>query len=728
MRGLTRLWSAAMCGNSVTNSASLTVNANVVVASAPVSLTNCPGTSASFSVSATGTGLSYQWYKGATLLAGQTGSSLVLANVNAADAGTYSVVVSGVCGNAVTNSASLTVNANVVVASAPVSLTNCPGTSASFSVTATGTGLSYQWYKGATLLAGQTGSTLVLANVSAADAGTYAIVVSGVCGNSVTNSASLAVNDILVISVVPANATNCPGTTASFSVAASGSSLNYQWYKNSAILPGQTNSSLVLNSVSASDAGTYSVIARGTCGNAATNSATLTIIEDLVVSGAPVSVTNCAGTSASFSVSATGTGLSYQWYKGAALLAGQTGSSLVLSNLSAADAGIYTVTVSGSCGTPVSRSANLAVKAGTLATPMASVTNNLGTSVTFATVASGTGPFTYVWQKNGTNIAGATTSSLTLTSLGYADGAVYSVQVTGGCDTAVQAATLTINIPPTVSIVSPTNGTVFIAPANFTVVADASDVDGTVTNVEFFQGTTNFLGEAANPAPYGIVLTNVPAGSYTFRARATDNLGATGTSAPVTISVVERPPMTIVSAMAYNPQTDLFQQTVRVFNPTYSTYDAVRVYVSGLANNTTVYNASGSTNGVAYVESHAAVPPGSYVDFVIEYWSPLRIMPNPTLLPELVGVSGGGGSMVGAGCHINRGIMLPDKTFLIEFASAANRLYYVLYSSDLITWKTAQPGITGNGTWIQWIDNGQPKTESSPAVTNMRFYRLIVLP
>jgi hypothetical protein len=53
-----------------------------------------------------------------------------------------------VCGNAVTNSASLTVNQNVVVASAPVSLTNCPGTSASFSVSATGTGLSYQWYKG----------------------------------------------------------------------------------------------------------------------------------------------------------------------------------------------------------------------------------------------------------------------------------------------------------------------------------------------------------------------------------------------------------------------------------------------------------------------------------------------------------------------------------------------------------------------------------------------------
>jgi hypothetical protein len=93
----------------VTNSTSLTVNQNVAVASAPVSVTNCPGTGASFNVSATGTGLSYQWYKGATALIGETSSSLVLANVSVSDAGTYSVVVRGICGDAVTNSASLTV-------------------------------------------------------------------------------------------------------------------------------------------------------------------------------------------------------------------------------------------------------------------------------------------------------------------------------------------------------------------------------------------------------------------------------------------------------------------------------------------------------------------------------------------------------------------------------------------------------------------------------------------
>ncbi len=390
---------SGVCGEAVTNSASLTVNENVVVSSAPVSLTNCPGTSASFSVTANGTGLSYQWYKGTTALAGQTGSSLVLANVSAADAGTYSVVVSGACGNAVTSSASLTVNENVVVASAPVSLTNCPGTSASFSVNAAGTGLSYQWYKGGSALPGQTGSSLVLANVSAADAGTYSIVVSGVCGNSVSNSASLTVNENLVVSVLPAAATNCPGTTASFTVGASGTGLNYQWYKNGTILPGQTNGGLILSNVSATDAGTYSVLANGICGNAASNSATLTVNENVVVASAPVSLTNCPGTSASFSVTASGTGLSYQWYKGTAALVGQTGSSLVLANVSAADAGTYSVVVSGVCGNAVTNSATLTVNENVVvASAPVSLTNCPGTSASFSVSATGTG-LSYQWYK-----------------------------------------------------------------------------------------------------------------------------------------------------------------------------------------------------------------------------------------------------------------------------------------------------------------------------------------
>jgi len=80
------------------------------------------------------------------------------------------------------------------------------------------------------------------------------------------------------------------------------------------------------------------------------------------------------------------------------------------------------------------------------------------------------------------------------------------------------------------------------------------------------------------------------------------------------------------------------------------------------------------------------------------------------------------------GQHIERGRMLPNGTFLIEFSSVSNSVYYVQYTSDLKTWRTAQPAIMGNGTRLQWIDNGQPKTVSPPSAEQKRFYRLLVLP
>src|ERR1019366_6528325 len=567
------------CGNAVTNGASLTVNQNVAVVSAPLSLTNCLGTGASFNVSATGTGLSYHWYKGASPLAGQTGASLALNNVSASDAEAYSVVVSGVCGNTVTNSARLMVNQILLVTSAPTSVTNCPGTGASFNVNATGTGLGYQWYKGVSPLPGQTGSSLVLSNVSAADAGTYSVVVSGVCGNAVTNSASLTVNQSVVVASAPMSVTNCLGTSASFNVNATSTWVSYQWYKGADPLPYQVNSSLVLSSLSAADAGTYSVVVSGVCGSAVTNSASLTVNQSVVVASAPVSLTNCPGTSASFNVNAIGTGLNYQWRKDAATISGATGSSYDIGSVTARDAGRYDVVINGTCGCVTSSVAVLTVNARTVASPLASPTNNLGTSITFATLASGTGPLAYMWKKSGTNVAGATTASLTLTNLTYADGAIYSVEVSGTCNTAVQAATLTINHPPTVSILSPTNGAIFISPADFTVLADAEDVDGTVTNVEFFLWATNKLGEVTNE-PYFTILTNVLTGTYLFTAVATDNLGARGTSAPVSVTVIDRPPLSVVSAMHLDPATGLFEETVRVSNPMYSELNGVRVYVS----------------------------------------------------------------------------------------------------------------------------------------------------
>ena len=91
------------------------------------------------------------------------------------------------------------------------------------------------------------------------------------------------------------------------------------------------------------------------------------------------------------------------------------------------------------------------------------------------------------------------------------------------------------NTPPTVSISSPANNATFVAGNAITINANASDTDGTVSRVEFFSGNTK-LGEDLS-APHSYVWNNVAAGTYTLTARATDNNGATTTSAPITVTV-----------------------------------------------------------------------------------------------------------------------------------------------------------------------------------------------
>jgi hypothetical protein len=103
------------------------------------------------------------------------------------------------------------------------------------------------------------------------------------------------------------------------------------------------------------------------------------------------------------------------------------------------------------------------------------------------------------------------------------------------------------NLAPIVSITNPVAYDVFPAPANIVIAADASDPDGTISKVEFYQGTT-LLGEDLT-SPYTFNWTNVQAGSYIITARATDNLGGVTTSLPVSISVVNPGDPVIVSSM-----------------------------------------------------------------------------------------------------------------------------------------------------------------------------------
>ena len=93
------------------------------------------------------------------------------------------------------------------------------------------------------------------------------------------------------------------------------------------------------------------------------------------------------------------------------------------------------------------------------------------------------------------------------------------------------------NWPPVVSISSPSKSTAFISPAAITIEAAASDSDGTISNVEFFNGTTK-LGERTS-TPYSFTWKEVPAGTYSITAVATDNSNSKTVSAAVTV-VIEK--------------------------------------------------------------------------------------------------------------------------------------------------------------------------------------------
>jgi len=91
------------------------------------------------------------------------------------------------------------------------------------------------------------------------------------------------------------------------------------------------------------------------------------------------------------------------------------------------------------------------------------------------------------------------------------------------------------NIPPMVSITSPATGSTFTAPANITITADASDSDGSITKVEFFESSDK-IGEDFT-SPFSLTWNNVPGGSYILTALATDDNGDTTGSDPVYILV-----------------------------------------------------------------------------------------------------------------------------------------------------------------------------------------------
>jgi uncharacterized protein YdaL len=354
-------------GSVVTAAAALTINLPPVITTPPQSQVVAAGASATFTVVATGGGtLGYQWQFNGTNAVGGNSPSLTLTNVQAANAGSYTVVVTNAYGSATSAAATLTLGLAPAITAAPQSRTNNAGTTATFSVTVSGTApLSYQWTFNGANLSGATAATLTLANVQTNNAGSYAVAISNPYGSITSAPAALTVNLVApVITAQPQSLARATGTTASFSVTASGTApLRYQWRFNGVNILNATNATYTIGNVRQANAGNYTVVVSNVAGSVTSATAVLSVGTAPVITGQPQNLTVTRGSVASFTVLASGSApLRYQWRFNGANLLNATNATYTLLSAQTNNAGKYSAVVSNPFGSATSANATLTVR------------------------------------------------------------------------------------------------------------------------------------------------------------------------------------------------------------------------------------------------------------------------------------------------------------------------------------------------------------------------------
>jgi hypothetical protein len=165
----------------------LVVTARPLILSISRAVTANIGDTVMFSVNATGIPLSYQWRRNGVDLPDATNAVITLADVEATDAGDYTVLVSNPFGSAISRSRSLSFPPSVIT-SQPESLILYRGANASFTITASGVApLEYLWQMDGLDLPGATEATLVLPNVHTTNAGGYQVIITDAAGSRATS-------------------------------------------------------------------------------------------------------------------------------------------------------------------------------------------------------------------------------------------------------------------------------------------------------------------------------------------------------------------------------------------------------------------------------------------------------------------------------------------------------------------------------------------------------------
>ena len=475
---------ASIQGELMSNFVMLTVDSAPAITDNPIDLEVCNGDQAVFSVTATGSPLSYKWYINDIAIDGAVSSQFTVLNSQfSTDAGNYICMVYNNCDTVYSDAAVLTIDMPLSITQQPLSIEKCEGASATFSVTVEGSPASYQWYYTPSfeapnhnpvggqlgiLIEGANASSYTIEGITSINAKNYYCVISNKCGSVHSDNANLTVDKSVEITQQPTAQEVCNGSQAVFSVIATGSPLYYQWYKNEEEIQGANESTYIIPSVvNITDAVLYKCKVYNDCGEVLSDAAVLTIDMPLSITQQPVSIEQCEGTDVTFSITAEGSPVSYQWFynqpfnspnhnpvgtPSGTKIIGAISSSFTIENITAADGKRYYCEISNACGRIISQTAVLKVDIEpAIILQVGDVEACSGTEVVFSVTATGT-PLSYKWLYNGFEIPDATINTYTIASATDELAGEYSCMVYNLCDTVFSnIATLKINELPLIT-------------------------------------------------------------------------------------------------------------------------------------------------------------------------------------------------------------------------------------------------------------------------------------
>ena len=322
------------------------------------------------------------------------------------------------------------------------------GSSGSLSISATGTTpLSYQWYFNGKAIIGATSSSYNITSATNVNVGSYQVVVSNPAGSIISQAINLSINVVSkpTISTQPISQTISNGGSLSLSVSAA-NAISYQWQLNGSNINNATNSNLIINPVTFSNAGNYTVVVTNNVGSTTSSFATIVIAGAPTISTQPQSLTINSGTGTSISVSGAGPGLSYQWYYNGTIINGATNNTLSFPNIQSSNAGTYYVVITNAYGSVTSANATLQIIIPPLITSQPqSQSIAQGSTTTLSVISSGSSS-NYQWYLNGAPIAGATSSSYIISSVSSTTIGSYTVKITNSAGSITSsAAIVTLN-------------------------------------------------------------------------------------------------------------------------------------------------------------------------------------------------------------------------------------------------------------------------------------------